>query len=152
MRLKRLSKSYVLRPFLFLKEGRPEVITTNKFQTGSFMHNLRLFFIKTAIIFMAIYLCIILPLSKAVEHGFSGFDQVLTKPSTKLILIGLISNPEVLYQIASEELSKGNLDKANNFLLAAIGVIESHQASVAYKAKFYELEKRIASARKVNMK
>jgi hypothetical protein len=114
----------------------------------STMHTLKFFLIKTVFIFAAVYLCIVLPLTKAIENGFSGFDQALAKPSTKLMLIGLISNPEVLFQIADEEMTKGNLEKANNFILAAIGIIEIHQTSSVYKSKFYDLEKRIAEARK----
>jgi hypothetical protein len=114
----------------------------------STMHTLKFFLIKTFFIFAAVYLCIVLPLTKAIEIGFSGFDKALAKPSTKLMLIGLISNPEVLFQIADEEMAKGNLEKANNFILAAIGIIEIHQTSPVYKSKFYDLEKRIAAARK----
>lgn len=147
MSYKRLSNLFVFRPFLLLREGRTVNQPIRRLQLDSPMHTLKFFLIKTLFIFAAIYLCIILPLTKAIEVGFSGFDQVLAKPSTKLMLIGLISNPEVLFQIANEEMRKGNLDKANNFILAAIGIIEIHQTSPVYKSKFYDLEKSIAAAR-----
>ena len=150
MRLKRFSNLFILRPFLLLKEGEDAKSCSNQLQMDASMHTLKSFFIKTILVFAAIYLCIILPLSKAIEVGFSGFDQALAKPSTKLMLIGLISNPEVLYQIANEELVKGNLEKANNFILAALGIIESHPTSSIYRAKFYDLERRISAARNAN--
>ena len=150
MRLKRLSNLFIFRPFLWLQERELVTQRFGKLQMDSTTNNLKFFFIKTCLIFVAIYLCIIIPLSRAIELGFSGFDQALSKPSSKLILIGLISNPEVLYQIANQELANGNLEKANNFILAAIGVIEIHQTGPLYKSKFYDLEKRISAARKPN--
>lgn len=148
MNLKRFSYLFLLRPFWLMRKEVPSNVSSNKLQIDTPMHTLKFFFIKTALIFSAIYLFIILPLTSTIEVAFRGLDQALTKPSSKLMLISLISNPEVLYQIANEELSKGNFEKANNFILVALGVIESHQTNPAYKVKFYDLEKRIAEARK----
>ncbi len=150
MRFSRFSHSYFLRPFLFMQKNMSTIVPSNKFQMDSSMHTLKFFIIKTVVFFSAIYLFIILPLSSSVEMAFRGLDHALAKPSSKLMLISLISNPEVLYQIANEELRKGNLEKANNFTLVALGIIEIHQTDPAYKAKFYELEKRISAARKAN--
>lgn len=107
--------------------------------------NLKEYLIKLVAIFLAIYLVVVLPLSKTIQSGIQGIDFALTKPSTKWILTGLIANPETLYVLANQELQVGNKKKAKMFMDTAMGIIETHNTSSAYRNKFYKLQENILS-------
>ena len=101
------------------------------------------FLIKTSVVFLAIYFVVVIPLASSIKDATKGIDISLNKTSTKLILVSLISNPETLFLLANEELKSANRVKAQMFIDTAIGIIESHNSSPAYKIKFYKLRDKI---------
>lgn len=105
--------------------------------------DIKSFLIKTSVVFLAIYFVVVMPLASSVKDATKGIDISLSKTSTKLILVSLISNPETLFLLANEELKSANKVKAQMFIDTAIGIIESHNSSPGYKVKFYKLRDKI---------
>ena len=112
---------------------------------GKKVMNIKEYLIKLVAIFVAIYLVVVLPLSNTIQSSVQGIDFALTKPSTKWIVTGLITNPETLYVLASQELQAGNKKKANMFIDTAMGIVETHNTSPVYRQKFYKLQEKILS-------
>ena len=112
---------------------------------GNKVMNIKEYFIKLVAIFVAIYLVVVLPLANTIKSSVQGIDFALTKPSTKWIVTGLITNPETLYVLASQELEAGNKKKANMFINTAMGIVETTNTSTTYKQKFYKLQEKISS-------
>lgn len=128
--------------------GLRDVFTTDK-QLSKVVPNrsrsmdIKSFLIKTSVVFLAIYFVVVMPLASSIKDATKGIDISLSKTSTKLILVSLISNPETLYLLANEELKSANKVKAQMFINTAIGIIESHNSSPVYKIKFYKLRDKI---------
>lgn len=101
------------------------------------------FLIKLAAIFIAVYVVIVLPLTSALKESVKGLDISLSKTSTKLMLVSLISNPETLYLLSIDEIKMGNKAKARMFIDTAIGILETHNGNPIYKQKFYKLRDEI---------
>lgn len=112
--------------------------------TGRKTMNIKEYLIKLGAVFTAIYFVVVLPLSNTIKSSIQGIDFALAKPSNKWIMTGLITNPETLYVLASQELESGNKKKANMFIDTAMGIVETHNASLRYKEKFYKLQEKIS--------
>lgn len=124
---------------IFVKDNHRSKLLLNRNKTM----DIKSFLIKTSIVFLAIYLVVVIPLASSIKDATKGIDISLSKTSTKLILVSLISNPETLYLLASDEVKSANKVKAQMFIDTAIGIVESHNSSPAYKIKFYKLRDKI---------
>ncbi|QWE10870.1 hypothetical protein [Polynucleobacter sp. es-EL-1] len=110
---------------------------------GSKSMDIKSFLTKAAVIFLAIYFVIVMPLASSIKDATKGIDTSLNKTSTKLMLVSLISNPETLYLLANEEVGAANKGKAKMFIDTAIGIIESRNSNPSYKVKFYQMREKI---------
>lgn len=124
---------------VYAKDKQLSKVTLNRSRSM----DIKSFLIKTSVVFLAIYFMVVMPLTSSIKDATKGIDISLSKTSTKLILVSLISNPETLYLLANEELKSANKVKAQMFIDTAIGIIESHNSSSAYKVKFYKLRDKI---------
>jgi len=100
----------------------------NNTENGS---SFNLFFKKTFLICMVIILIL--------GFIFESLKFPMTDKS-KLILIGFINNPTVLYKISQIDESRGKISLAINEIECAIGLLELHGASDKSISKF---EKRL---------
>lgn len=129
----------------FIKHDISEEHNLRDSLNGKRKMNIKEFLIKLVAVFVVIYIAIVLPLTTSIKEAVQGIDFALAKQSSKWIITGLISNPETLYVLATQELESGNKKKASMFIETAMGIIETNNTDASYKKKFYKLKDKIDS-------
>lgn len=90
---------------------------------------------------------IIICVTVAISIGIlvSSIPKIPETEQNKLIWIGFIQNPNVLWKLSILEEQKGNFKKAINYMELAIGLMEMNGASEKYLNKYEQRLKLLES-------
>lgn len=95
------------------------------------------FFLKTLIVTVSIAILI--------SFVIEAIPKIPENQRNKLIFVSFIQNPYILWELASIEEKKGNIDKATILIQAAIGIMEMHGASDKALKKYQDRLEQLGS-------
>ena len=95
------------------------------------------FFLKTLIVTVSITILI--------SFVIEAIPKIPETQRNKLIFVSFIQNPYILWELASIEEKKGNIDKATILIQAAIGIMEMHGASDKALKKYQDRLEQLGS-------